>query len=283
MPYISFDGYVHTVFNQTLTNTGRLSSSEPNLQNIPVRGEESMQIRSLFSPRGTDYVLIDADYSQIELRLLAAFSGDEKMIDAFKSGRDIHTETASNVFNVPLNEVTAQMRRIAKIVNFGVIYGISGYGLAQDLKISAKQAKEYIDSFFALHPKVKEYMDSIVVETKKTGRVYTMLGRYRDIDAEINAHNFMIRSSAERAAQNMPLQGSAADIIKMAMLGVYRRLEKENLKAKLICQVHDELVIDCPKDEEERVKKLLKEEMENVVKLAVPMEVEIASGSVWMH
>ena len=283
LPYISGDGFVHTVFNQTLTNTGRLSSSDPNLQNIPVRNEDSQLIRSLFCPRSSDNVLIDADYSQIELRLLAAFSGDEQMIDAFKSGRDIHSETAMSVFGVAPNLVTSQMRRIAKVVYFGIIYGISGYGLAQDLKITQKQAKEYIESFFKLHPKVKNYMDNIVVQAKSTGRVQTMLGRFRNIDAEINAPNFMIRSGAERAAQNMPLQGSAADIIKLAMINVYNRLKKEKLEAKLICQVHDELVIDCPKAEESKVKAILKEEMEHAVNLAVPLEVEISSGTLWQH
>ncbi len=283
LPYISEDGFVHTIFNQTMTNTGRLSSSEPNLQNIPVRSEDSQEIRALFCPRSLDHVLIDADYSQIELRLLAAFSGDEQMIDAFAKGRDIHTETASSVFGVKPELVTSQMRRIAKVVNFGIIYGISGFGLAQDLKITPKQAKAYIDSFFELHPKVKEYMDKVISDAKSTGKVYTMLGRFRNIDAEINSHNFIIRSGAERAAQNMPLQGSAADIIKMAMINVYKRLRREKLEAKLICQVHDELVIDAPKSEEEKVKKLLKEEMENVVSLAVPLEVEVSSGSLWQH
>lgn len=283
LPYISQDGFVHTIFNQTLTNTGRLSSSEPNLQNIPIRNEDSQAIRSLFCPRSEDNVLIDADYSQIELRLLAAFSGDEQMIEAFTSGRDIHTETAMNVFSVPREMVTSQMRRIAKVVNFGIIYGISGYGLAQDLKITPKQAKEYIDSFFKLHPKVEEYMNKIIADAKTSGRVYTMLGRFRNMDAEINAPNFLIRSGAERAAQNMPLQGSAADIIKLAMINVARRLEQEKLDAKLICQVHDELVIDCPKAEEEKVKKILKQEMENVVDLSVPLEVEMSCNTTLCH
>lgn len=283
LPFISMDGFVHTIFNQTLTNTGRLSSSEPNLQNIPIRNEESQMIRSLFCPRSTNHVLIDADYSQIELRLLAAFSGDEQMIDAFRSGRDIHTETAMNVFGVDVANVTTQMRRIAKVVNFGIIYGISGYGLAQDLKITQKQAKAYIDSFYVLHPKVKDYMDKIITDAKTSGRVYTMLGRFRNIDSEINSPNFVIRSGAERAAQNMPLQGSAADIIKLAMLNVSNRLKKENLEARLICQVHDELVVDAPKSEEKLVRKILKEEMENVVSLSVPLEVEISSGSLWQH
>lgn len=277
IPYVSGDGFVHTKFNQTLTNTGRLSSSEPNMQNIPIRGEGSEELRTMFCPRSSGNVLVDGDYSQIELRLLAAFSGDPLMIDAFNRGCDIHTETASEVFGVPKTLVTTQMRRIAKVVNFGIIYGISGFGLAQDLKINSKEAKKYIDSFFEKHPKVKEYMSSVVEKTKQTGKAYTMLGRFRNMDAEINSHNYLIRSSAERAAENMPLQGSAADIIKLAMINVDKTLKKNNLKAKLISQIHDELIVDCPKEEEELVKQIMHQEMENVVKLQVPLIVDISA------
>ena len=271
---------VHTTFKQTLTTTGRLSSVEPNLQNIPIRGEESKQIRSMYTASSPDNVLVDADYSQIELRLLAHFSEDEFFINAFQNHEDIHTSTASEVFGVPRSQVVSSMRRIAKVVNFGIIYGISEYGLSTDLKCSAYEAREFINRFYAAHPKVREYLDSLVTRARDTGRVETLLGRTRAMP-DINNSNFMIRSRAERASQNMPLQGSASDIIKIAMINVKNELEKRKLKAKLIMQVHDELVVDCPKSEVDEVKSILKDKMENAVELRVPLEVEIQSSFAW--
>lgn len=278
--HLDSNDFVHTKFTQTFTSTGRLSSVEPNLQNIPIRSEESREIRSMFVASDQNHLLIDADYSQIEIRLLAHCSGDEIFVNAFKKHIDIHTNTASNVFGVPPEMVTPEMRRTAKVVNFGIIYGISDYGLAEDLKIRPKQAKELIDSFYNIHPAIKKYMERQVELAKETGRAVTIFGRSRKIP-EINASNFMVRSRAERASQNMPLQGTAADIIKIAMVNTYNALEKGKFKAKLIMQVHDELIIDCPKDEEEQVKKLLKEQMENAVKLKVALEVDVKSSYRW--
>ena len=273
-------GLVFTSFNQTVTTTGRLSSKEPNLQNIPVREEEGRELRKFFVPRDSEHILIGADYSQIELRLLAAFSGCKGLINAFLGGHDVHAETASKVFGVKLSEVTPEMRRAAKAVNFGIIYGISEYGLAKSLKVSPAAAKEYIAGYFREYPEVKKYMDDNVAFAKKSGYAITMLGRRRYI-REINASNFNLRSFGERAAMNMPLQGSSADIIKLAMLGVHGRLKKEGLASRLILQVHDELIIDALRSEAEEVKKILVEEMEGAVKLCVPLTVELGSGETW--
>ena len=273
-------GLVHTCFNQTLTTTGRLSSKEPNLQNIPVRDEEGREIRKLFISSFENGKIVGADYSQIELRLLAHYSGCKPLIDAFNSGDDIHTLTASQVFGVDVSEVTPQMRRSAKAVNFGIIYGISDFGLATQLKISNKKAGEYIKKYFDMYPSVKEYMDSNVEFAKKNGFVKTMLGRKRYI-REINSPNYNLRSFGERAAMNMPLQGTAADIIKIAMLKVSRRIEKENLRSRLILQVHDELIVDTHPSEIEKVKTLLKEEMESVVSLSVTLTAEVNAGDRW--
>lgn len=273
-------GLVHTCFNQTLTSTGRLSSKEPNMQNIPVRDEEGREIRKLFTARTEENVLIDADYSQIELRLLAAFSGCKELINAYHSGEDIHAVTASKVFKVPLSEVTPSLRRKAKAVNFGIIYGISEYGLAKNVKCSPKEAAEYIKKYFETYPEVKQYMDKNVEFARKNGYVNTIFNRRRYIK-EINSSNYNLRSFGERAAMNMPLQGSSADIIKIAMVNVFNRLKKEGFKAKLTLQVHDELIIDAPKSEAEEVKKLLVYEMENAVKLAVPLTVEAEEGRTW--
>ena len=278
--HIDKNNYVHTSFKQTLTSTGRLSSVEPNLQNIPIRSEESREIRSIYVASSEGNVLLDADYSQIELRLLAHFAEDEFFIDAFSSGVDVHTHTAMQVFGVSELNVTPLMRRIAKVVNFGIIYGISEFGLATDLKCSNRQAREFIENFYNMHPKVRAYMDGLILTARDTGRVSTLLGRTRAIP-EIHASNFMVRSRAERASQNMPLQGSGADIIKLAMIAVSDELKKRKLKAKLIMQVHDELIIDCPRDEEDQVRKILKDKMENAVKLRVPLEVEIKSAYCW--
>nr|MBO4517599.1 DNA polymerase I [Clostridia bacterium] len=275
-------GLIHTSFNQTTTATGRLSSKEPNLQNIPVRDEEGRELRKFFVPKSEDRILISADYSQIELRLLAAFSGCKALIDAFNSDKDIHAATAAKVFGVKSDEVSREMRTSAKAVNFGIIYGISEFGLAKNLKISPYKAKGYIDAYFKEYPEVKEYMNKNVQFAKQTGYSITMLGRRRYI-REIHSPNFALRSFGERAAMNMPLQGSSADIIKLAMLGVYNRLKKENLKSELVLQIHDELIIDAFVSEEKEVRKILVEEMENAAKLAVPLTVSVGGGKTWFE
>lgn len=273
-------GLIHTSFNQTATATGRLSSREPNLQNIPVREEEGRELRRFFVPKTSDRILISADYSQIELRLLAAFSGSQNLIDAFNAEKDIHAATAAKVFGVKLEDVTREMRSAAKAVNFGIIYGISEFGLAKNLKIAPYKAKGYIDAYFKEYPEVKEYMNKNVEFAREFGYAVTMLGRRRYI-REIHSANYTLRSFGERAAMNMPLQGSSADIIKLAMIGVSRRLKKENLKSELILQIHDELIIDAFISEKEKVQKILVEEMENAVKLAVPLTVSVGSGKTW--
>lgn len=279
-PHIDANGKIHTYFKQTFTTTGRLSSIEPNLQNIPIRGDESREIRSMFVASSNDNVLIDADYSQIELRLLAHLSGDPIFVDAFNNKIDIHTKTAANIFGVPDEEVTPLMRRTAKIVNFGIIYGISEHGLSEDLKISYKQAREYIDNYYAKHPAVRKFMDKAIEDAKEKGFAKTIFGRTRKMP-EISSTNYNIRTRAERASQNMPLQGSAADIIKIAMVRVYEALKKGGYKAKLIMQVHDELIIDCPIDEKSAVTKILVDEMENACKLSIPLEVDAVSSFRW--
>ncbi len=273
------NGKVHTTYNQSNTQTGRLSSANPNLQNIPIRTPEGRELRKLFTA-SPNHVLIDADYSQIELRLLAHFSTCKELVTAYCEGRDIHALTASQVFDVALEEVTSDMRRSAKAVNFGIIYGISAFGLSQDLGISAKKAKEYIDKYFETYSDVKEYMEMNVENAKKDGYIETLLGRRRVIN-ELRSSNFNVRSFGERAAMNMPLQGSSADIIKLAMIGVDKALKQGNYQAKLVLQVHDELVIDCPIDEADAVSNILKEEMENAVKLRIPLTVEVNVGRSW--
>lgn len=273
-------GLVHTSYNQVQTTTGRLSSANPNLQNIPIRDDDGRELRKLFIARAQDRVLIDADYSQIELRLLAHFSGCKELIEAYRDGKDIHALTASQVFSVPIDQVTPVQRRAAKAVNFGIIYGISDFGLASNLNISSKQAGEYIRKYFETYSDVKKYMDSNVEFARKNGYVTTLLGRKRVIH-EIRSSNFNIRSFGERAAMNMPLQGSSADIIKIAMLRVYERLQKEGLRSKLILQVHDELVIDAFDSEADRVSELLQYEMEHAVQLNVPLVAEVHRGKNW--
>lgn len=273
-------GLVHTTYNQVLTTTGRLSSTNPNLQNIPVRDEEGRELRKLFVARSSDRILIDADYSQIELRLLAHFSGCKELIEAYRENRDIHALTASQVFGVPLESVTPSQRRAAKAVNFGIIYGISEFGLASGLNISNKQAGEYIRKYFETYSDVKKYMDSNVAYAREHGYVTTLLGRKRVIP-EIKSSNYNLRSFGERAAMNMPLQGSSADIIKIAMCNVFNRLKKEGLRSRLILQVHDELVIDAYESERETVTEILQAEMENAVQLKVPLTVEVHSGRNW--
>ena len=273
-------GLVHTSFNQTLTQTGRLSSKEPNLQNIPVRDEEGSKLRKFFIPRSENRVLIDADYSQIELRLLAHFSGCKELIDAYNQNKDIHAITASQVFGVELEKVTSEMRRKAKAVNFGIIYGISEYGLSKNIKCSVKEASEYIKKYFETYPAVKEYMNKNVEFARKNGYVSTLLGRRRYI-REINSSNYNLKSFGERAAMNMPLQGTSADVIKIAMVKVYNRLKQENLDAKLILQVHDELIIDSSEKDAKKAEEILKYEMENAVKLSVKLTVECKTGKSW--
>lgn len=273
-------GLIHTCFNQTLTTTGRLSSKEPNLQNIPVRDDEGRELRKLFISSFENGKIVGADYSQIELRLLAHFSECEPLVNAFNSGEDIHTLTASQVFGVAASEVTSQMRRSAKAVNFGIIYGISDFGLATQLKISNKKAGEYIKKYFEMYPKVKEYMDSNVAFAKENGFVKTLLGRKRYI-REINSANYNLRSFGERAAMNMPLQGTAADVIKIAMIRVANKIKEKGLKSKLILQVHDELIVDTHPDEIEAVKELLQNEMQSAVKLSVPLDAEAKVGERW--
>lgn len=273
-------GLIHTIFNQTVTSTGRLSSKEPNLQNIPVRDDEGKEIRKFFVPRGKDRVLVSADYSQIELRLLAHYSGCKELIEAFKSGEDIHAITASQVFGIAPSEVTPEQRRSAKAVNFGIIYGISEYGLSKNIKVSPKTAAEYIKKYFETYESVKDYMDSNVEFAKAHGYVKTAFGRRRIIP-EINSANYNVRSFGERAAMNMPLQGTAADIIKIAMINVEKRLKKEVPNALLILQVHDELIIDAPETQKNEVERILREEMENAVSLSVPLTVNVASGKNW--
>lgn len=279
-PFVKDDGKIHTYFKQTLTQTGRLSSIEPNLQNIPIRSEESKEIRSMFVASSKDHVLVDADYSQIELRLLAHMSGDKTFIEAFRNNDDIHTKTATEVFNVPKELVTPQMRRTAKVVNFGIIYGISGFGLAEDLKISNHEARMYIDEFYKLHPAVKSFMDTLIVKARETGKATTLFGRTRRM-TDLKVSNPLVRGRAERISQNMPLQGTAADIIKIAMIATDKALKKENLSAKLIMQVHDELIVDCLISEKEKVMEILKREMENAADLSVPLKVDIRYSYRW--
>ena len=273
-------GLIHTTFNQTLTATGRLSSKEPNLQNVPVRDENSREIRRFFAPKTSDRILISADYSQIELRLLASFSKCQSLIDAFNQEKDIHTATASKVFKKPINEVSSDLRSKAKAVNFGIIYGISEYGLAKQLKIPNGQAREFIQTYFDEYPEVKKYMDDNVAFAKENGYAKTLLGRKRYI-SELSASNYNMRQFGERVAMNMPLQGSSADIIKIAMVNVAKRLKEQNLKSELILQVHDELIIDAEKSEKDKVIEILTQEMQGAVVLDVPLTVSVGSGETW--
>ncbi|MBY0099035.1 DNA polymerase I [Mesobacillus maritimus] len=271
---------VHTRFNQALTQTGRLSSTDPNLQNIPIRLEEGRKIRQAFVPSEKGWVMFAADYSQIELRVLAHIAGDEKLIEAFKEGHDIHTKTAMEVFHVEADEVTDNMRRHAKAVNFGIVYGISDYGLSQSLGITRKEAGQFIDRYLTSYPGVKEYMDEIVLDAKEKGYVTTLLHRRRYLP-EITSRNFNIRSFAERTAMNTPIQGSAADIIKKAMIEMAVRLKKEKLQSRLLLQVHDELIFEAPVEEVEILKKIVPDVMENAVELKVPLKVDYAYGPTW--
>ena len=275
-------GKIHTTYNQFVAATGRLSSINPNLQNIPIRTARGREIRKAFVPRDENHILLAADYSQIELRIMAAFSGDESMIEAFKNGRDIHATTAAKIFQVPLEEVTSDMRRKAKTANFGIIYGISAFGLSQRLSISRTEAKEIIDAYFKEFPAVKEYMDGAIEKARKDEFVETILGRRRYL-RDINSRNATMRGFAERNAINAPIQGSAADLIKVAMIDVHNWMKKENLKSKMILQVHDELVFDAHKDEVEILKANVPGLMSNAIKMAVPVEVEVGTGTDWLQ
>lgn len=277
--YIREDGRIHGKFNQTITATGRISSTEPNLQNIPIRMELGRLIRKVFIPE-EGYVFVDADYSQIELRVLAHCSGDEQLINAYKEARDIHRITASQVFHTPFDEVTDLQRRNAKAVNFGIVYGISSFGLSQDLSITKKEAAQYIDSYFKTYPSIKGFLDDAVEHAKENGYVTTLFGRRRPVP-ELASSNFMQRSFGERVAMNAPIQGTAADIMKIAMNGVNRRLKENNMKSKLVLQVHDELLIEAHEEELKQVKEILAYEMEHAANLHVPLEVDMHTGKNW--
>jgi len=275
--YVSNEGKIHTTFMQRTTSTGRLSSREPNLQNLPIRDEEGKILRKMFSSQFDQGTMISADYNQIELRLMANFSGDENMIEDYLSGKDIHSATASKIFNLPINEIDANKRRIAKSVNFGIIYGISAFGLSQNINSTQKEASEFIKKYMEIYPRIKEYGEECIRSSRETGYSKTIMGRIRHI-SDINSSNHTMRAFAERVAKNMPLQGSASDIIKIAMIKVFNRMQEENLKSKLVLQIHDELVVDCYPGESEIVKRILKEEMESVIELKVPLLVEVEEG-----
>ena len=273
-------GRIHTRFNQTVTSTGRISSTEPNLQNIPIRSEEGRLIRKAFIAQTPDYVFLDGDYSQIELRLLAHISSDPKMLDAFINNEDIHTKTAAEVFGYPKDEVTSELRYKAKAINFSIIYGISDFSLSKDIGISREEARKYIDNYFENYTGVRSYMDDAVAKGKENGYVETLLNRRRYVP-ELASRNYNIRSFGERVAMNMPIQGSAADIIKMAMVNVFKVLKDKKLKSRLILTIHDELIIEAHRDEVQDVKQMMKETMENAIKLQVPLRVDILEGDSW--
>ncbi|WP_440068408.1 DNA polymerase I [Tenacibaculum discolor] len=275
-------GRVHTVYAQAVAATGRLSSNNPNLQNIPIRTKRGQEVRKAFIPRNEDYVLLAADYSQIELRIIAALSEEETMIKAFQNGEDIHASTAAKVFNVPINEVTREQRSNAKTVNFGIIYGVSAFGLSNQTDLSRKEAKELIDTYYATYPKLRNYISKQVDFAREHGYVETILHRRRYLK-DINSRNAIVRGAAERNAVNAPIQGSAADIIKLAMINIYKRFEQENFRSKMLLQVHDELVFDAHKDELDIVKPIIKQEMENAFKMSVPLDVEIDTGANWLE
>ena len=277
--YIKEDGKIHTIFTQTLTRTGRLSSTSPNLQNIPAREEYGKLIRKAFVPSG-DGLIISSDYSQIELRVFAHMSKASNLIEAFNNNLDIHTKTAMDIYGVKKEDVTGSMRRNAKAVNFGILYGISSFGLSEDLGINVKDAKVFIDNYLKTYPGIKDYMNSLIKSAHDNGYVETIFGRKRIID-ELENKNYMVRTQGERMALNTPIQGTSADILKIAMIEIYNELSKRNLKAKMIIQVHDELLIDCPKNEKDEVISIIKDKMENAYKLSVPLKVDIECGKNW--
>jgi DNA polymerase-1 len=273
------DGKVHTIYQQTLTRTGRLSSIEPNLQNIPVRNEYGKLIRKAFVP-SKDSVILSGDYSQIELRILAHMANVPSLIEAFQNGMDIHTKTAMDIFHVTKEEVDSNKRRIAKAVNFGIIYGISGFGLSENIGISVGEAQNFINTYLKTYSEIDAYMKQVIEQAKKDGYVTTLFHRKRIIP-ELSNKNLLIRKQGERMALNTPIQGTSADIIKKAMVEIFEELNKRNLKTKMIIQVHDELIFDTPKEELEEVKKLVKDKMEHVITLRVPLSVEFGSGENW--
>ena len=277
--YIYEDNKIHTIYTQTLTRTGRLSSIEPNLQNIPIRNEYGRLIRKAFIP-SSDSIIVSADYSQIELRIFSCMANIESLKEAFKNNIDVHTKTASDIFKVPIEAVTKDMRRMAKAVNFGIIYGISGFGLSENLNIDTKEATRFINEYYETYPGIKNYKEESIKQAHIDGYVKTKFNRIRTIP-ELENKNYMIRSGAERMALNTPIQGTAADIIKIAMIRLYNEFNKHNLKSKILVQVHDELVVDCKKDEFDIVKKIMKEVMENVVELEVPLLIDIEYGDNW--
>jgi DNA polymerase-1 len=273
---------LHTSFNQAITATGRLSSNNPNLQNIPIREERGREIRKSFVPADDDHLLMAADYSQIELRLMAHVSKDPGMIDAFVNDMDIHAATASKIYDVPTDKVTREMRAKAKTANFGIIYGISAFGLSQRLNIPRSEANDLINNYFKTFPGVREYMNEAIFTARDKGYVVTMMGRKRYL-RDINSRNAMVRGMAERNAINTPIQGSAADIIKLAMIKIHDAISSNNLKSSMLLQVHDELIFDVAKEEIETMKELVKKEMENVVELSVPLLVEMGIGNNWLE
>ena len=273
---------MHTVYNQAVAATGRLSSNQPNLQNIPIRTERGQQVRKAFIPRDEAHVLLAADYSQIELRIIAALSQDPAMVEAFQKGEDIHAATAAKVFGVALDEVSREQRSNAKTVNFGIVYGVSAFGLSQQTNLSRSEAKELIDAYYLTYPKLKAYMNEQVDFAREKGYVETVLGRRRYLK-DINSQNAVVRGAAERNAVNAPIQGSAADIIKLAMINIHRRLKKEHWESKMLLQVHDELVFDVPKAEVERLTAMVKEEMESAFTLDVPLVVDVGIGQNWLE
>lgn len=281
--YVSnIDGRVHTTFNQALTATGRLSSSAPNLQNIPVRTERGREIRKAFVPGTADGVIVSADYSQIELRIMAHLSQDKHLVEAFRNGIDIHSATAEKIFGVAHEEVTPDQRRVAKTANFGIMYGISSFGLAQRLGISRTEAKKLIDDYFAAFPAIRAFIDDTVAAARENGYVETLFGRRRYLP-DINSKNATVRALAERNAVNAPIQGTAADIIKMAMINVDRKLTEASLKSKMVLQIHDELLFDVPEGETRTLMKVVKDCMENVMELSVPLTVECNYGKNWLE
>ncbi len=280
LPYINTNtGRIHSYFHQTVTATGRLSSSEPNLQSIPTKFESGKKLRQVFKPQ-KGYIFVDADYSQIELRVLSHVAQDETLINSFKNGEDIHKQVASQVFNTPLEEVTKEQRSHAKAVNFGIVYGISDYGLSEQIGVPVKVAKQYIQNYFEKYPQIKKFEEEIIEKAKKEGYVDTLYGRRRYIP-EINSSSYMVRQFGIRIATNTPIQGTAADIMKIAMINVYNRIKKEKLKTKIVLQIHDELLLESPIEEKKQVKELLKTEMENAVKLFVPLTAEVSEANNW--
>ena len=279
--FIREDGRIHGKFHQTITATGRISSTEPNLQNIPIRMELGRAIRKVFVPK-EGFVFIDADYSQIELRVLAHMSEDQRLIQAYSQAQDIHAITASEVFHTPLDQVTPLQRRNAKAVNFGIVYGISAFGLSEDLSITRKEATEYIEQYFKTYPGVKAFLDGLVKRAKKEGNAVTMFGRLRPVP-ELKSSNYMQRQFGERVAMNSPIQGTAADIIKIAMIRVDQRLRREGFRSRLVLQIHDELLVEAAKEEVDEVSRIMREEMEGAASLSVALEVDLHTGENWFE